>query len=120
MAWDGTLCTEADINAKVGNGISASVTEAFKNSYVKAAESYICILTGYNWIDNFPSLNADVKYIVSEACSNLTAIYAISYDTSNYTSTREAENLINILWQRFNQIIKLLNEVEATDYTKNA
>lgn len=120
MAWDGTLCTSADVDAKVGNGISASVTEAFKNSYVLGAESYICVLTGYNWIDNFESLNEDVKYIVSEACSNLTAIYAISYDLKGYNSPREAENLINILWQRFNQIIKLLNEVKATDYTKNA
>jgi len=120
MVWSGTLCTSEDVDAKVGSDVSASVTDAFKNSYVIAAESYICVLTGYNWIDNFASLNTDIKYIVSEACSNLTAIYAIAYDTSNYNSTREAENLINILWQRFNQIIKLLNEVNATDFSKNA
>ena len=118
MAWSGTLCTSADVDAKVGNGVSASVTEAFKNSYVLAAESYINTLCKYNFTDNFSSLNVNVKYIVSEACSNLTAIYSISYDISGYNSSREAENLINICWQRFMQCIKLLNEDDNLNFVK--
>ena len=120
MAWSGTLCTSADVDAKVGSGVSASVTEAFKNSYVLAAESYINVLANYNFTDNYAGLNADVKYILGEACSNLCAIYAVMFDMSGYNSTRQAENIINICWQRFNQCIKLLNVESGLDFLKNA
>jgi len=38
-----------------------------------------------------------LKSVLTQAASNLAAIYAISYDMSGFTTRGEAEDMINIL-----------------------
>jgi hypothetical protein len=120
MAYTGTLCTEAEIVFKEGANVSASVTEAHHNMAVAQAESFLVCVTRYNWIDNYASLNEDVKRMLSEAVSNLAAVYSIQYDMSGYSSRVEAEDMMNILWARFLQITQLLTDQNTADYIKGA
>jgi len=83
-------------------------------------ESFINTATRTNYSDSYASLNADVKRILSEAASNLVAIYGISYDMSGYTSRIEAEDMINILWSRFNQCIAMLMDQKSVTYINGA
>lgn len=98
-----------------GDGSTYAVDE-----WINQAESYMCNISNYNWIDNYSSLNADVKMTLQEACSNLGAIYAIQYNMTNYTTRIEAEDMINILWARFNQCIELLKEKSNVTYVRGA
>lgn len=109
MSDNGIFATTAEVQRKAGIGASAvSNVEAYINDYMTQAESFINVLTGKNWSDAYTGLNVDKKGILKEAASNLAAIYVLQYDTSGITRQREAENRMNILWQRFLQCCKLL------------
>ena len=115
----GTLAISGAAIEKAGANVSASLNTEY-DTWILEAESYLCVLSRYNWIDNYASLNADVKLILEEAVSNLAAIYAIQYDMSGYTSRVEAEDMINVLWARFNQCVKLLQDQVSVTYMKGA
>jgi hypothetical protein len=119
MADTGIFATTAEILRKAGLGASAvSSDEAYTNDFIAQAESYINVLCSQNFSDVYATLNTDIKCILKEAASNLAAIYVVQYDVAGYSSDRRAENIINILWQRFNQCIKLLNEKDKSDFVK--
>ena len=87
------------------------------------AESFINVVTGYNWSDTYSSENADVKGILKEAASNLAAIYVLNYDYSVLTAvtTRfEMEDRIGILLFRFNECIKILKETGSNKFIQDA
>ena len=121
MADTGIFATTAEILRKAGSGASStSSDEGYTNDFISQAESYINTISGINYSDLYSSLNADVKSILKEAASNLAAIYVIQYNTDGYSSTRIAENSMNILWKRFNQCIKALTIKGRNDFIENA
>ena len=119
-----TLTASGACLVKAGANVSAEFkganAETNWNRFINEAESFLCALSRYNWIDNYAIINADVKKFLDEAVSNLAAIYAIQHDMSGYTSRIEAEDMINILWARFNQCIKLLEDQNVVTYMKGA
>ena len=121
MAHTGIFATAAEVTNKAGAGASATATaEAFINQFCSEAESFINVLCRQNYSDSYSTLNADIKKILTEACSNLAAIYVIQYDTSGYGSTRIAENNINICWARFVQCIGLLRDQKSVTFMNGA
>lgn len=121
MADTGIFATTGEIQYKAGAGASAtSKAEAYTNSYIAQAESYINVLCKYNFSDAYSGLNADVKALLKEASSNLAAIYVIQYDMSGYTDRIEAEDMITFLWARFNQCIELLKNQDKVTFIKGA
>lgn len=121
MGHEGIFATSAECIAKMGNGYdSTGVTEAMINQFCAEAESYINILCRTNYSDTYAGLNTDVKKILTEACSCLVGVYGISYNLSGFNSPREAENIININWARFENCIHLLNEDGAVSFINNA
>lgn len=121
MVDSGIFATTAQIGYKAGYGKSAtSAAEAYTNCFIGQAESYINAVTRYNWSDNYAGLNADVKYLLQEAASNLAAMYVIIYDTSGYTSGGEVQTMLNVLWDRAQECIKLLADIKVRDFLENA
>jgi hypothetical protein len=120
MAHTGIYATSAECIFKMGGGYDAiNVAEAMINELCLQAESYINVLCRQIFaVDStaFTALNAGKKYILSEAVSNLVGIYGTQYNLSGYNSPREAENIINTNWQRFNQCIKLLQEQASVTF----
>ena len=109
MADEGIFATTAEILRHAGVGASStSSAEAYTNQYITEAESYINILTGTNWSDEFSTLNGDVADILKLAAGTLAAIGVIKYDVRGYSSAREAENIMNINWRTFQLCIKAL------------
>jgi len=115
-----TFCTSGAAILKAGAGISGAAILGNWDSLINQAESYINVMTRYNYIDNFAGLNADVKLILEEAASNLAAIYAINYDYSGITTRIEAEDRINVLWARLQQCLSLLKDQQSDTYIKGA
>ena len=117
MAHTGIFATADECKQKAGGGVSdASSAEAYINQFCAEAESFINVLCRENYSDSYSGLNADVKAILKEACSNLAAIYMVQYDTSGYNNSREAENIININWARFVQCIGLLRDQKSVQW----
>lgn len=120
MAHEGIYATAAQVTQKAGAGASATASaEAFINSFLLQAENYINVMCRVVFATNtteFNALNAGVSSLLTEAASNLAAIYIAQYDLSGYASAREAENIINMNWARFTQCIKLLNEQKAAGF----
>jgi hypothetical protein len=119
MADTGIFATTAEVGYKCGANASAtSKAEAYVNSYMTQVESFINVATNYNWSDVYPTLNVDKKGILKECASNLAAIYAINYDPSGFTSRGEAELIINVLYQRAMDCIKVLQESASKKFTQ--
>jgi hypothetical protein len=121
MADEGTFATTAEVQYKAGADASTTAnTESYINVYIKQAESYINVLSRYNWTDNYAGLNADVKHILKEAASNLAAIYVITYDLSGFISPVEAQTKLDVLYQRFSECLNLLKEKYVQTWINNA
>lgn len=121
MAHEGIFATKAECDAKAGENIDATGwTEANINDWCSQTESYINVASHKNFSDGYAGLNADVKRILSEASSNLVAIYGISYNMVGFTSRVEAEDMINILWARFNQCMALIKEQQNVTFMSGA
>src|SRR3990167_10200819 len=110
MVWSGTFATELDCQYKEGKNVSTGITETIRNSFILQAESLINAVTRFNWTDAYASLNADVKYILTEAASNLVAMYSINYDMSAYASRNEAETMLNLLRDKALLCLALLED----------
>jgi hypothetical protein len=117
----GIFATTAEVQRKAGANASAtSVAEAYVNDYMTQVESFINAFTRYNWSDAYTTLNADVKGILKECASNLAAMYVIDYDMSGFTTRLEAENMINVLWNRAQECLALLKDEEVRRFMVGA
>lgn len=115
-----TLTTSGATIFKAGAGCATGLPDANVEQLINEAEAFLNVLCRYNWIDNYANLNADIQDILNEAASNLAAIYCIMYDMSSYSSRIEAEDMINILWARFQQCVAILKEQNSVTYMKGA
>jgi hypothetical protein len=121
MAWTGIYVpTMAEFQYKCGAKCSAtSKAEAYGNNFVFQAESTINALCRKVFATSsatFTALPSTTRGILTEAASNLAAIYAITYamtsDTSGATfpSRGEAEDMIVVLRDGFLRNISILRD----------
>ena len=116
MAHTGIFATSDQILVKAGENYDTSITEARINTLCLEAESEINVVTRRNWSDDYSGLNADVKHILSEAASNLVAIYIITYNMAGYTTRTEAESMINVLRDSYLRCISILRDKKVQDF----
>ena len=111
MVEAGTLCINADVIRKAGAGVSTTgISEAYTNVFIVDAEAYINLLCGYDFVNNFGTLDTNTLSALREATSCLAGIYAAQFDSTGYGGLRIWENVININWARFVQITSLLRD----------
>ncbi len=118
MTFDATLCTEEEIDQKSGANVSASFDNVMKTAAALQAEAKVCIITKYNFVDNWTAIDVDFKGIISGIVSSLAAIQAITYDMSGYTSRTEAEDMINMLDQEAIQGLALIRDSKNSDFIR--
>ena len=111
MAFTGITATEAEIDTKTGSNVSTDFTDTMKTQTLLQAESYVNCLTRFNWSDWYAgSPNVDFKYLITEATTNIVAIYAIKYDFWSFPTIEESEDAINVLWARTDKVLELLKD----------
>lgn len=118
MAHTGIFATSDEILVKAGHNYdSTNMTEARINALCLQVENEINCLAKYNFSDVFAaSLNVDVKYFLSEIASNMVAFYIISFNMSGYTSRVEAEDMLNVLWDRIEFQKKVIADQNTVDF----
>ncbi len=118
------MATDAEIILKAGDNYPSTLGDATAiGKYGLQAESYINVVTGFNWSDKYGTLNVDVKYILTEAVSNLVAIYLWNAKPSgeNGTGSRiEYEDKINILFARFVQCMDIMTDIGTEKFMVDA
>lgn len=120
MAHTGIFATSDEILVKAGENYDTSINEARINKLCTQVESLINCMCRYNFSDNYSTLNADVKGILSEVASNLVAIYIISFNMAGYTSRIEAEDMINILRDGALRGLAILRDKKTQDFINGA
>ena len=121
MVFNGTVATEADIALMAGENVdSTGDTEANRNLLMAQAESFLCNLMRYNVVDNYSSLNADVKASLTEYAARYCAVALIAYNMAGFTSRIEAEDMLNIHLFRMRQLEKLLGDQKTSTYIQGA
>ncbi len=122
MVHAGIYATLLECTYKAGKGASAIATDQlYVDSFLAQAEAYINTLCRQVFATTaaaFALLDANKRHILTEAASNLCAIYIAQYDLSGYNTQREAENIINTNWARFQQCISLLQEQDSVTFVK--
>jgi len=106
---------------KIGENYDATGwTEANRNFVAGQAEALINTITRTNYSDSYATLNVDVQKMLEEAAACWAAIDFISYNMAGYTSRVEAEDMINILWAKFNLITDILKDQKSVTYVSGA
>lgn len=107
-----TLCTSGAIVIRGGAGVStdASTSAAILEQFSDDAEGYINTTTRFDWITNYASVKANFKPMLAVAASCLAAADLIAYDMSGYTGRGEAEDMINILYDRAQKAISKITD----------
>src|SRR3990172_4919227 len=120
MADTGIFATTAEVQRKVGaNASTTANVEAYINQFMTEAESFINATTQFNWSDKYSALNVDVKGILKECAGNMAALMVINYDTVNI-GRAEADTRINVLFDRIQKCLRLLEDKELKKFMEAA
>ena len=83
--------------------------------WITQAESFINNTIRYNFTDNYATLNDDTKKIIAECAECWAAIPCITYNMDSYT-LRTAENMVNVLNDRIQKLLKLLSDKKVEHF----
>lgn len=115
------LALSGAVIIKMGkNYNSTGITPTIIDDLIAQAESTVNGATRYNWNDAYAGLNVDVKRILSEAVSNLAAMYGITYDMSGYTSSEEARTMLDQLRDGALRAISILRDKQTETFIHGA
>jgi len=121
MGDEGVFATTAEVQNKAGANASATANvESYINDFIAQAESQINADVTYNFSDVYATLNADIRDILKLAASNLAAMYVINFDMSGFTSRLEAQTMLDVLWNGYQNAIKVLKEKNKQSFINKA
>lgn len=124
-----TFCTSGSIKLKAGanrsshfdSGTPAGMTAtAACDELINQAESFINTTTRINYTDTYSGLNGDSKKILEDTASCHAAMSIINYDMSGYTDRAEAQTMLDVLYTKIQDNIRLLKEKQHTDFITGA
>ena len=106
-----------------GLGAHADVKAAdFFEFIIIRCDAIVAAATRFNWTAYHAAstINAQVLGIVAEAGACLAVIEGIPYSMSGYTSRVEAEDMINVLRDRYLFCISILRDKKMEEFMVNA
>ncbi len=108
------LCTSGSAIAKAGANANTTIVASGSVllEWSKEVEATICTTTRKDWITAYSSLGANFKEILNNLSSDLIAMKIISYDPSGYASQREAELMLDVLYDNQLKNMQILREQE--------
>ena len=105
-----TLCDSGAVKLKAGANVNSNITSTQYTQLINQAEAYVCNTTRYDYVTAYNGLSTIKKKTLEEMAAAYAAISAINYDMSGFTSRQEALVMINILWAKIDQCLRLLND----------
>lgn len=114
-----TLCASAAVVLKAGAN-APTITDAQYTQLINQAEATIATVTRKDWVSTYSTMSSGAKLILEEACSNMAAQYAISYDMSGYTNRAEAETMLDVLNNGVNRALSVLRDLKQQTFIDKA
>lgn len=113
-----TYCTSGAIVNKAGINVNsaAAASGALLQQFSDEAEAFINAVTRVNSTGSYSGWTTATKAILQEATSCLAAMNLINYDMSGYTSRLEAQTMLDVLRDRAERCISLLNDDKVKTY----
>lgn len=111
-----TLCDSGMVKLKAGANVSTALTAANYTTLINEAENYIASATRRDYVAAYSGLSSNKKLILEDTASCHAAIGAINYNMSGFTSRQEALIMVNILWARIMENIKLLKDKDVQGF----
>lgn len=108
-----TFCDSGAVKLKAGANVSSSLTAAHYTELINQAENFINSVTLTDYVATYSGLPDDKKKLLEDAASCHAAVGAINYDMSGYTSRQEATTMLNVVWARMQEAIKLLKNKDV-------
>jgi len=103
-----------------GKNVATGMPESTWTSWISGSESFVNLVSRYNWSDAFATLNDDVRYVIADTVARDVAIKAINYDMSGYTTRIEAEDMVNILRDGLLRNVSLLRGQKEVTFINGA
>lgn len=123
MANAGQFAQDADILLRVGTSASATVKAAgWFDTIILDCEAEINCASRFNWTaaDTATTLDVAVRGLLIDAGACLAAIEGIIWDMSGFTTRIEAEDMVNVLRDRYLFILSILRDKKTQEFMINA
>lgn len=114
-----TLCTSGSLIAKAGDNAPIPADLGSYDEWINQAEGVICAATRHNWVDDYGTIDADLKYILEGVASDLAAINVISTKLTGEDGTKdriESEDQINVFRDSALRGISILRDKKTQSF----
>lgn len=116
MVDTGIFATTAEVQRFVGTNASATYNvEAGINQYISFIEAFINVTCGYNFSDNYTSLNVDTKRLLSLAACSGVAMLVLNTDMAGFNKIAEVQTRFNVHAYWLDKCLALLKDKKAVD-----
>jgi len=115
----GTLCLSGAAVFKAGANKSTALVEADYDYAILQAEALINATSRYNWVDNYATLNVDIKYFLEQLCSDIAGSYLINYDPTTY-GNETATIKLDFLRDSIMRGLSILRDKKTQDFINGA
>lgn len=107
-----TLCSSLAIIRKAGSNASSAAiaSTALLLDYCTQSEGKFCALTRFDWVANYSTVATEIKEAVADAVSSDAAIKVLGYDPSGYSKLLEAQTIMDMNKDIFDNIVTKLRE----------
>ena len=110
-----TLTTSGACVLKAGTGVnsrflSGVTTEDDWDDYINKAEAIVSSTSRRDWVTLYSGLDANTKLILDGIVSSISAMLAIQYDMSGYTSRAEAQTMLDVLRDDITRSMTLIKD----------
>jgi hypothetical protein len=122
MAETGIYCSGSHVTDKAGYAINATAkAEAYLNNVIFQAESVINVLCRKTFASTqaaFAALPASTRGFLTDATSNLAAMYVRNFDytSGSVISRTEGENILNVCRDGFLRDLSILRDKKQQDF----
>jgi len=117
------MTTEAEIQQKSGDNVSAAFNTTMMTASNLRAESTINCVCKYNFSDTFATLNVDVKHILGDFCSSFVAIEALNHKPTGDDGALdriEYEDRLNVLRDSMLRAMGILRNQNVVTFINGA
>lgn len=110
-----TLCNSGAVKLKAGTNATI-LTASQYTQLINQAEGDINTITRYDWVSNFSSVAANSKKVLEGVCSDLAAMFVISYDMGVFNSRFEAQTMLDVLRDAALRGLSVLKDQNQKDF----
>lgn len=111
-----TFISSADALDMYGAGVSSTATA--DTDYLEwvneMSEAAICAITGFDWIGDYSSLDANIKFVLGRCAGMMMALEVMLYDTKGYLEG-EISFKANYYADQIKQMLATLSETKTKE-----